>query len=133
MSEPGNEPSIDVTRLVDELRMQVAREQAEEESPSKNSPARDIDLVPGEVRIRFRPELGFSSKPVVGPAITLAKKTLLDLLFFVLEDLAQQADAAVRKLEAALVSEVAARKRAEEEIQRLDERLARLERQRKKS
>jgi SAM-dependent methyltransferase len=115
---------IDVERLVEGLQRRVARERAggayaDDLSgvhldvlppAAANAPVVEgFDLaVPGP-RIRFRPELGFSAKPVIGPVITLVKKFILRLLFYVLDDLAQQADAAVRRLETALAAETAAR------------------------
>ena len=57
-------------------------------------------------------ELGFSSKPVVGPLITGVKKLNLRLLSFVLDDLARQVDAAIARLETALAAEIAAREAA---------------------
>ena len=65
-------------------------------------------------RVRFRPELGFSSKRVVGPVITGVKKLNLRLLFFVLDDLARQVDAAVKRLGAALEAETHTREAAAE-------------------
>jgi methyltransferase family protein len=65
-------------------------------------------------RIRFRPELGFSSKPVVGPLVTGVKKLDLRLLAGVVDDLARQIDAAVTRLEAVLAAEMHARKTAAE-------------------
>ncbi len=76
--------------------------------------AEGFDLTGTTGRIRFRPELGFSSKPVVGPLITGVKKANLRLLFFVLDDFARQVDAAVARLEAALAAEIAAREAAAE-------------------
>jgi hypothetical protein len=77
-----------------------------------------FDLESREARVRFRPELGFSSKPVVGPAITLVKRFYLRLLFVVLDDLARQTDNAIRRVEAALSVEVAKRERLEWESER---------------
>ena len=90
-------PIIDVSRLVAELQERVARERAAgkygdgiADVPLEVLPplSRAFDLDGDASRIRFRPELGFSSKPVIGPVITLVKKVLLRLLFFVLDDLA---------------------------------------------
>jgi hypothetical protein len=50
-------------------------------------------------RVRFRPELGFSTKPVIGPAITLVKRFILRLLRYVFDDLARQTDAAIARVE----------------------------------
>jgi SAM-dependent methyltransferase len=116
---PEQRPIIDVEQLVAELKERVERERA------AGAYADDLSGVSLEVpvpaladgfdigaegnRIRFRPELAFSSKPVIGPVITLVKKFFIRLLFFVLDDLARQADAAVARLEMALKAEAAAR------------------------
>src|SRR5262245_32956552 len=76
-------------------------------------------------RVQFRPELGFSSKPVIGPVITLVNRILLRLQLFVFEDLARQADTAIRRLETALAVEIETRERLEREQERLEGRLAR--------
>jgi SAM-dependent methyltransferase len=115
---------IDVERLVEELRQRVARTRAGGAYADDLS-AIQLDVLPPDgtgdalvegfdlagtgSRIRLRPELGFSAKPVIGPFITLVKKFILRLLFYVLDDLAQQTDAAVRRLETALAAETAAR------------------------
>lgn len=125
---------IDVERLVEELKERVAREQetgayADDLSgvelevipPRGDGLVYGVDLRPGEPRVRWRPELGFSSKPVIGIPITLVKKLVLRLIFFVMDDLARQTDAAVVRLEAALGAEAAAR---ESTARRLAEREA---------
>jgi hypothetical protein len=66
--------------------------------------------------VRFRPELGFSSKPVIGPGITLVKRFYLRLLFYVFDDLARQTDAAIVRLETALAVEITARERIERDM-----------------
>jgi SAM-dependent methyltransferase len=116
---------IDVERLVDELKERVAREReagayADDLSsveldvipPQGDGLVQLFDLQPGEPRVRFRPELGFSSKPVIGIPITLVKKLILRLIFFVMDDLARQTDSAVTRLEAAVAAEAAARESA---------------------
>jgi hypothetical protein len=82
-----------------------------------------FDLQSSGRRVRFRPELGFSSKPVVGPAITLVKRFYLRLLLHVFDDLARQTDTALARLETALAVEVAARERLEGEVAELREAL----------
>jgi SAM-dependent methyltransferase len=124
MGESPPKQIIDVERLVDELRQRVARRRAggayaddlsaiqlDVLPPDGTSDAlvEGFDLAGTGSRIRLRPELGFSAKPVIGPFITLVKKFILRLLFYVLDDLAQQTDAAVRRLETALAAETAAR------------------------
>jgi hypothetical protein len=74
---------------------------------------------PGEdagPRVRLRPELGFSSKPVIGPMITQVKRLVLRLQFHVLDDLARQTDAAITRLDRALAVEIATRERLEREL-----------------
>jgi hypothetical protein len=122
---------IDVDELVADLKARADRERAEGgyadadelaslelDVPPPDSAgsmlAHGFDLGGTSARVRFRPELGFSSKPVVGPLITGVKKLNLRLLFFVLDDLARQADAAITRLETALAAEVAAREAASE-------------------
>jgi phage shock protein A len=78
-------------------------------------------------RVQFRPELGFSSKPVVGSAITQFKRFLLRLQLYVFDDLARQADTAIMRLENALAVEIETRKRLEGEVERLERRTAELE------
>ena len=106
---------IDVELLVEELKARVARERAAgayaddlsgvalqkqppEDAIAPLGPAYDSDAP----RVRFRPELGFSSKRVIGRPITLVKQFILRLLFFVLDDLARQTDAALGRIEVAL-------------------------------
>jgi O-antigen chain-terminating methyltransferase len=121
VSDPEPKQIIDVERLVEDLKARAARERAagaygddlsgvqlEAPAVAGASLAEGFDLAGAGPRIRFRPELGFSSKPVIGPVITLVKQFFLRLLFFVFDDLAQQADVAVRRLETALAAEAAA-------------------------
>ncbi len=138
MPETPPESEIDVERLVEQLKERVARERAAgtyadtlsgielEMLPPEPSPepalAQRFDLGTPGPRIRFRPELGFSTKPVIGPVITLFKKFVLRLLFFVLDDLARQTDAAVTRLEAALSAEIAAREGAQTDLMEVAKR-----------
>ena len=95
--------------------------------------------------MRFRPELGFSTKRVIGPVITLFKQFLLKLLFFVFDDLAKQVDTAIRRIEIAstvesgarvagdelldarLVSEIGAREALAHRLAETDHRIERLQ------
>ena len=133
------EKRIDADELVAELKERADRERASGryaeadelaalalEVPGPDSPGGDLahgfDLGSEATRVRFRPELGFSSKRVVGPVITGVKRVNLRLIHFVLDDLARQADAAVRRLDAALAAESAARETA---VERQDNALRR--------
>src|SRR5262245_37393673 len=114
------ERPFDADELVADLKGRADRERAgggysdadelaaiELDVPDPGDLAQGFDLGGASARVRFRPELGFSSKPVVGPLITGVKKLNLRLLYFVLDDLARQADAAITRLEAALAAEIA--------------------------
>lgn len=100
----------------------------------------------GRPSVRFRPELGYSSKPVVGRPITGAKRVALRALFHVFDDLARQTDAAVAglwgradalerrgaeweaRLDEGLAGETRERERAQRDIAALSQRLDALER-----
>jgi hypothetical protein len=135
---------VDVSELVGELKERVERERAAggypddlssfalqppaaAQEPSAPTIVQGFDLEAGGPRVRFRPELGFSSKPVVGPVITLVKRLILRLTLYVFEDLARQTDAAIGRVEAALAVEVATRERLESNVRELEARVARLE------
>jgi hypothetical protein len=117
--EPAQQP-FDPDQLVAELKGRVERERA------AGAYADDLSGIGLEVpsqaveastaRVRFRPELGFSSKPVIGRVITLIKRVLLRLQFYVFDDLARQADSAITDLEARLAAEIATRERLEDEM-----------------
>ena len=92
-------PIIDVERLVEDLRGRVARARAEGHYGDDLS---GLELIPPppEARVRFRPELAYSSKPVVGAPLTAIKRFILRLLVHVFDDLARQTDAAVGRISA---------------------------------
>jgi hypothetical protein len=123
----------DVDQITTELKARVERERTaggyaddlSEMELERPSLAHDLGA-PGP-RVQFRPELGFSSKPVVGPAITQFKRLLLRLQLYVFDDLARQADTAITRLENALAVEIETRKRLEGEVERLERRTAELE------
>jgi hypothetical protein len=138
---------FDPAELVADLKERADRERAEggypdadelsdlalEEPRSGAHPLLEsFDLGGTAPRIRFRPELGFSSKPVVGPVITGVKKLNLRLLFHVFDDLARQTDAAIGRLASALAAEAntreAATTRQEEALRRETEARKVLER-----
>jgi hypothetical protein len=121
----------DLSRLSDELKERADREQAAGGYPDDlsdfdlekpgggmgGSIVEGFDLQSGGPRVRFRPELGFSTKPVVGPPITLVKRFYLRLLGYVFDDLARQTDTAIVRLETALAVEIATRERVEREME----------------
>jgi hypothetical protein len=121
MAEQPGQHSIDVKRLVTELRERVDRARAagayaDDLSGFALQTPPQAEHAAGP-RVRFRPELGFSSKPVIGPVITLVKRLILRLQFYVLDDLARQADAAIANVEARLAAEIATRERLESELE----------------
>lgn len=85
--------------------------------------------VPEEIgpRVRFRPELGFSSKRVIGRPITGVKRVLLRLQLYVFDDLARQADEAIQGVERRLEVEIATRERLEAAVRELEARVHELE------
>jgi hypothetical protein len=139
--EPAKRDS-EVERLADRLQERVEQERAagaypddlsaiELERPSGPSLAQGFDLQSSGPRVRFRPELAFSSKPVVGPIITLVKRVLFRLQLYVFDDLARQTDTAIARVEAALAVEIATRERLERELEQrtreLEARIRQLE------
>ena len=130
-------PEIDVSQLAEELKARADRERAAGAYPddlsgftlpkphegSTPSIAEGFDLRAGEPRVRFRPELGFSTKPVIGPVLTLMKRGILRLLRYVFDDLARQTDAAIGRVESALAVEIATRERLESHVRELEARL----------
>ncbi len=120
VEEPAQRP-LNLEQLTAELKERVEKERAAGAYADDLSELelRPIPLTGGASgpRVRFRPELGFSSKPVVGPVITLVKRFILRLQFYVLDDLAKQADAAIADVEARLAAEIATRGRLEGELE----------------
>ncbi len=97
MAEP---PVVDVDALVEDLRERVARARREGLYADDLS-GQALRAPAPEARVRFRPELAYSTKPVVGRPLTAVKKALLRLLVHVFDDLARQADAGIAAAEAA--------------------------------
>jgi hypothetical protein len=126
---------IDVSELAADLERRTEQERAAgayaddlsqfqlDRPHSESSIVEGFDLARAGPRVRFRPELAFSSKPVIGPGITFVKRFYVRLLFYVLDDLARQTDLALSRVEAALAVEVATRERLEKEVEELKERL----------
>jgi 2-polyprenyl-3-methyl-5-hydroxy-6-metoxy-1,4-benzoquinol methylase len=131
---------IDVELLVEELKARLERERAAGAYADDLSGVALRKLAPTDAatplgaaydsaapRVRFRPELGFSSKPVIGPVITLVKRFILRLLFHVMDDLARQTDAALGRVEVALAVQAGELERKslrlDAESQRLDARV----------
>jgi SAM-dependent methyltransferase len=129
--------TVDVVALVEELKERAAQERAAgayaddlsdveltpPPPPEAGIPSIEgFDLQTPGPRVQFRPELGFSSKPVIGPVITLVKRFFLRLLFYVFDDLARQADIAITRVEGALTVEAGARQAVEKDVRGLEAR-----------
>ena len=121
MAEEPAQHAVDVEQLVAELRERVEKERAAgayaDDLSGIGLQTPPLAEAAASPRVRFRPELGFSSKPVIGPVITLVKRLILRLQFYVLDDLARQADAAIANVEARLAAEIAMRERLESELE----------------
>jgi hypothetical protein len=129
MAEERAQPPIDVEHLVADLEQRADGAYADDLSEFQLLPPR-AEQRPG-ARVRFRPELGFSSKPLIGHVITFVKRLLLRLQFHVFDDLAKQADSAIARVDERLAVEIASRERLESElrttIRRLEEKIRELE------
>ena len=108
------EPLVDVEELVNNLRERVERERetgrytddlaslnlepvkAEAPQAVDNSDAPPAPAV--TPRVVYRPELGYSSRPVVGPVLTAVKRLFYRVFFYPLDDLARQTNDAVQQL-----------------------------------
>jgi hypothetical protein len=122
MAEEAAGDRTDAERLVAELEARAAGAYPDDLSGFElEKPAAD------HPRVRFRPELGFSSKRVIGRPITLVKRLLLRLQLYVFDDLAKQADEAIQRVEHRLAVEVATRERLEVELRELEARIRELE------
>ena len=137
MPEPEGNDGTTVERVVLDLKDRVERARAageyaddlsgvELQTPSVPI-VQGFDLEGAGPRVRFRPELGFSSKPLIGPVITFVKRTLFRLQLHVFDDLAQQTDAAIARVETAIAVEAATRERLDDRVKALESRLAKLE------
>jgi hypothetical protein len=128
--EPAQRP-VDLERLTAQLKERVEQERAAgayaDDLSSVELQSLPLTENASGPRVRFRPELGFSSKPVIGPVITLIKRVILRLQFYVLDDLARQADEAIANVEARLAAEIAMRERLEDEVEALEDKIRLLE------
>ncbi|MCB9011013.1 MAG: class I SAM-dependent methyltransferase [Actinobacteria bacterium] len=138
----ANEPIIDVQQLVTDLRARARQGDGELAFGALEIPAAD-----GRPVVRFRPELGYSSKPVVGKAITGVKRTILRMVFHVFDALARDTDHAIHALwnrtaeveriaqadrghiDAAIENETSAREQVQADVASIAQRLASVEEQ----
>jgi SAM-dependent methyltransferase len=113
----GPEPWVDVEQLVDDLRERVERERAagrytddvaslqlepvQRELPhavdDSGAPAAGVTA-----QVVYRPEVGYSSRRVIGPVLTTVKRLFYRMFFYPLDDLARQTSDAVQQIHAEL-------------------------------
>jgi SAM-dependent methyltransferase len=110
----GPERLIEVEQLVNELRERVERERAAGRYTDDVSavgleslnagPTSAVDVsgppAPAIPQVVYRPEVGYSSRPVIGPLLTGVKRLFYRLFHYPLDDLAHQTNAAVHHLHA---------------------------------
>jgi SAM-dependent methyltransferase len=109
----GPEPLVDVEQLVNDLRGRVERERAAgryadevaslDLEPVQAEPPKAIENVdapapPVTPRVVYRPELGYSSRRVIGPVLTAVKRLFYRMFSYPLDDLARQTNDAVQHL-----------------------------------
>lgn len=120
------ESGIDLDRLMADLKRRVAaRRMAGEYDERLFDVPFDEDL-PGGVGelVRLRMETAYSSKPLVGRAITLGKRLQIRLLFHFLNDVVTQTNAALASMRANLDAEERAREALEDRVRELETALA---------
>jgi SAM-dependent methyltransferase len=109
----GPEPLVDVEQLVHDLRERVERERAAGQytddvesldlEPVPPEPPQavvkpDASRPPPRPQVMYRPELGYSSRRLVGPVLTAVKRLFYRMFFYPLDDLARQTNDAVQHL-----------------------------------
>ena len=120
------EGGIDLDRLMADLKRRVAarREAGEYDERLFDVPF-DEDLPGGAGElVRLRMETAYSSKPLVGRAITLGKRLQIRLLFHFLNDVVTQTNAALTTMRANLDAEERAREALEDRVRELETALA---------
>jgi SAM-dependent methyltransferase len=123
------EALIDVEELAESLRERVEHERAAgrytedvaslglepiKETAPQITRAPDASPTDRPRRVVYRPEVGYSSRRLVGPILTAAKRLFYRVFFYPLDDLARQTDDAVQRVEEAIAAEVVTRKSAVE-------------------
>jgi SAM-dependent methyltransferase len=121
------EALIDVEELAESLRERVEHERAAGrytedvaslalepigETAAQITRAPDASPTDRRRRVVYRPEVGYSSRRLVGPILTAAKRLFYRVFFYPLDDLARQTDDAVQRVEEAIAAEVGTRKSA---------------------
>lgn len=91
---PNDSPKslIDVQRIVDDIQQRALQARTARGAVGPGGVDRR-ELQPG--RVVLRPEVAYSSKPVVGPVITAAKRLVIRLNWHFLHDMTDQINAAL--------------------------------------
>ena len=120
------EGGIDLDRLMADLKRRVAARRAAGEYDERLFDVPFDEDLPGGggELVRLRMETAYSSKPLVGKAITLGKRLQIRLLFHFLNDVVTQTNAALTGMRAALDKEERAREALEDRVRDLEARLA---------
>ena len=120
------EGGIDLDRLMADLKRRVAARRAAGEYDQRLFDVPFDEDLPGGggELVRLRMETAYSSKPLVGKAITLGKRIQIRLLFHFLNDVVTQTNAALTGMRAALDKEERAREALEDRVRDLEARLA---------
>jgi predicted TPR repeat methyltransferase len=108
-----SEPLVDVAQLVDDLRGRVERERVGGRYVDDVASVQ-LEPVPGEPPqtagesetpptastpyVVYRPQVGYSSRPLIGSGLTAVKRLFYRLFLYPLDDLARQANDAVKHL-----------------------------------
>jgi len=125
-SAPEPPGAVDVDRLMADLKVRVdARRRAGGYDRDLLDMPFDEDLAlgGGGGPVRLRPETAYSSKPVVGRAITLAKQAQIRGMYHFLQDVVTQTNSALVAMRAALEAESRYREALEERVSELEEEL----------
>jgi hypothetical protein len=120
------EGGIDLDRLMADLKRRVAARRAAGEYDERLFDVPFDEDLPGGAGelVRLRMETAYSSKPLVGRAITFGKRVQIRLLFHFLNDVVTQTNAALTTMRANLDAEERAREALEDRVRELETALA---------
>ncbi len=136
--------AIDLDRLMDDLKRRVEDRRAAAEIDPRilHMPftVEGGENGAGTASVRLRPETAYSSKPIVGRPVTIAKRSAIRFLYHFLNDLVGQLNTVLARLDEAQQGEERAREaveartgRIEDEVSRLQRRISALEAQTQES
>lgn len=131
---PADTPTgpIDLDRLMDDLKRRVdARRAAAEIDPRILHMPFTIETDEngsGAASVRLRPETAYSSKPLVGRPVTIAKRGAIRFLYHFLNDLVGQINTVLARLDEAQSAQERAREAVEARTGRIEDEMSRLQR-----